>query len=317
MPRSTSVLRRYDCPGGSQTSTPTAAAALEDALGRVGSFTANNGTGLLVTSTRPRRLLRTTSRPSPAPPPDGARPPAPADSGHIRRAADVPGPSGRRRDLRQPPPGRRDRGPGAERARLALVEPAARHHVAWGLEALDLLVRRSGGHPYYVQLFGWHSWEAAQGAPTITLAHAKAGLASARAELVGQYEAAWARLRPQERDYLAAVATLGGPSGAGVEEVAQALGKEPRQLAVARDRLVHKHGLLEVPERAKVCFVDGEMADWVAGRPDGASTTAIVHKGPARSEGQARGRPRSSPSRDAQLSQRRRPSGERPKDLGR
>ncbi len=168
-----------------------------------------------------------------------------------------------------------------------------------------------------MQLFGWHAWEAAQGEPTITLAHARAGLASARAELTSQYEADWARLRPQERDYLAAVATEGGPSAAGVEEVAQALGKEPRQLAVARDRLVHKHGLLEVPERAKVCFVDGEMADWVAGRPDGATTTAIVQKGPARSEGQARGRPQSSPSRDAQLSRRRRPRAERPKDLGR
>ena len=40
-------------------------------------------------------------------------------------------------------------------ARLALVEPAARRHVAWEDEALSLLVRRSAGHPYYVQLFGW------------------------------------------------------------------------------------------------------------------------------------------------------------------
>ncbi len=61
-------------------------------------------------------------------------------------------------------------------ARLALVEPAARRHVAWEDDALGLLVRRSGGHPYYVQLFGWHAWEAAQGEATITLAHAKAGL---------------------------------------------------------------------------------------------------------------------------------------------
>ena len=70
-------------------------------------------------------------------------------------------------------------------ARLALVEPAARRHVAWEDDALGLLVRRSGGHPYYVQLFGWHAWEAAQGEATITLAHAKAGLKSARAELAG------------------------------------------------------------------------------------------------------------------------------------
>jgi hypothetical protein len=48
-------------------------------------------------------------------------------------------------------------------ARLALVEPAARRHVAWEPDGLDFLVRRSGGHPYYLQLFGWHAWEAAQG----------------------------------------------------------------------------------------------------------------------------------------------------------
>ena len=165
-------------------------------------------------------------------------------------------------------------------ARLALVEPAARRHVAWEDEALGLLVRRSSGHPYYVQLFGWHAWEAAQGEATITLAHAKAGLTSARAELAGQYEVTWGRLRPQERDYLAAVASLAGTGGAGVEEVAKVLGKEPKQLAVARDRLVHMHGLLEVPERAQVRFVDAEMAEWVAERRDGPSSTTAVQRGP-------------------------------------
>jgi hypothetical protein len=43
--------------------------------------------------------------------------------------------------------------------------------------------------PYYVQLFDWHPWEAAQGESTITLAHAKAGLKSARPDLAGQNEA--------------------------------------------------------------------------------------------------------------------------------
>ena len=291
---------------------------MEDALGRVGSFAAAHGTGLLITideaqAAAPDDLSAVARAPSRRWSPAGSSPSRSYSVG-CRRSGTVwpaPGPT--------PAASRSTRSGTLEpsAARLALVEPAARHHVAWEPEALDLLVRRSGGQPYYVQLFGWHAWEAAQGEPTITLAHAKAGLASARAELVGQYEAAWARLRPQERDYLAAMATLGGPGGAGVEEVAQAMGKEPRQLAVARDRLVHKHGLLEVPERAKVCFVDGEMADWVAGRPDGTSTTAIVHKGPTPLQVQARDRSRSSPSRDEQLSQRRRPSGKRPKDLGR
>ena len=202
-------------------------------------------------------------------------------------------------------------------ARLALVEPAARRHVAWEDDALGLLVRRSGGHPYYVQLFGWHAWEAAQGDNTISLAHAKAGLKTARAELAGQYEATWAHLRPQERDYLAAVASLAGKGGAGVEEVAKVLGKGPKQLAVARDRLVHMHGHLEVPERAQVRFVDAEMAEWVAERPDGTSTAMPVQKGPARSASQYRGRSSSSPSQEAQKSGRRRRGAERPRGPGR
>ena len=245
---------------------PSAAAAFEDTLGRVGGFATDHGTGLLITideaqsvplddlSAIARGLQTVVAR-------------------RLQAVAVIFGGLPTFREAlagagtyasRLPVDELGDLEPSA--ARLALVEPAARRHVAWEPEGLDLLVRRSGGHPYYVQLFGWHAWEAAQGEPSITLAHAKAGLASARAELGGQYDAAWARLRPQERDYLVAVATLGGPGGAGVEEVATALGKEPRQLAVARDRLVHKHGLLEVPERAKVGFVDAEMADWVARR---------------------------------------------------
>jgi hypothetical protein len=170
--------------------------------------------------------------------------------------------------------------------------------------------RSSGGHPYYVQLFGWHTWEAAQGEATITLAHAEAGLKSARAELAGQYEVTWGRLRRQERDYLAAVASLAGSGGAGVEQVAKVLGKEPKQLAVARDRHVHMHGLLEAPERAQVRFVDAEMAEWVAERPSSTSTATAVQKGPVPSAG--RGRPSSSPSQEVELSGRRRRGTERP-----
>ncbi len=232
-------------------STGSAAAAFENAVGLVGGFAARHGTGLLLTV-------------------DEAQMAAPEDLSAVARALQTV--VARRL---QPVavvfsglPTFRERLAGAgtyasrlpveelgnlepSAARLALVEPAARRHVAWEDDALSLLVRRSGGHPYYVQLFGWHAWEVAQGEATITLAHAKAGLAAARAELAGQYEVTWGRLRPQERDYLAAVASLAGAGGAGVEEVAKVLGKEPKQLAVARDRLVHKHELLEVPGRAR------------------------------------------------------------------
>ncbi len=276
--------------------TGTAAAAFEDALGRVGSFAALHGTGLLVTvdeaQMAPQEDLSALLRALQTVVARRLQPVAVVFSGLSSFRDRLAGAGSYASRL--PVEELCNLEPSA--ARLALVEPAARRHVAWENDAVGLLVRRSGGHPYYVQLFGWHAWEAAQGEAMITLAHAKAGLRSARAELAGQYEVTWGNLRPQERDYLAAVASLAGAGGAGVEEVAKALGKEPKQLAVAHDRLVHMHGLLEVPERAQVRYVDAEMAEWVAEHSEGLSTTTAVQRGPAPPARQGRRRPASSPS---------------------
>ena len=301
------------------------AAAFEDALSRVGSFAAAHGTGLLVTvdeaQAAPEEDLSALARALQTVVARRLQPIAVVFSGlpSFRERLAGAGTYANRLPVEEVG----SLGPSA--ARLALVEPAARRHVAWEDEALDLLVRRSAGHPYYVQLFGWHAWEAAQkeaaqGEATITLAHAKAGLASARSELAGQYEATWARLRPQERAYLAAVAALAGAGSAGIDEVAKALGKEPKQLAVARDRLLHMHGLLEVPERAKVRFADAEMAGWAARRPEAQMAGSdereeLSPPAPARSAGQA---PRKgAPSKDAEAARHRRAGPERPRDLGR
>ena len=202
-------------------------------------------------------------------------------------------------------------------ARLALVEPAARRHVAWEPEALDLLVRRSGGHPYYVQLFGWHAWEAApKGSPPSPWRTPRLG---------------W----PQPEPNLGAIRRRLGTSAAPnattwwlwppwAARAAPGSRKWPRRWAKSQGSWrwpatgsCTSTGCWRFPERAKVGFVDAEMADWVARRPDSTSTTAIVHKGPAPSGGQGRGRPSTSPFRDAQPSGRRRPSANRPKDLGR
>jgi AAA ATPase domain len=296
------------------------AAAFEDALGRVGAFAAAHGTGLLLTvdeaQAAPEEDLSALARALQTVVARRLQPVAVVFSGLPTFRERLAGAGTYASRLPVEEVGSLD----ATAARLALVGPAARRHVAWEDEALGLLVRRSAGHPYYLQLFGWHAWEAAQGEATITLAHARAGLASARAELAGQYETTWARLRPQERDYLAAVAALASAGSAGIDEVAKALGKEPKQLAVARDRLVHMHGLLEVPERAKLRFTDAEMADWAARRPDGARVAGSEEReglppAPARSAGQA---PRKgAPSKEMEAARRRRASAERPRGSGR
>jgi hypothetical protein len=306
------------------------AAAFEDALARVGAFAAAHHTGLLVTvdeaQAAPEEDLSALARALQTVVARRLQPVAVVFGGLPTFRERLAGAGTYASRLPVEEVGNLD----SSAARLALVGPAARRHVAWEDEALDLLVRHSGGHPYYLQLFGWHAWEAAQGKTAegraaqgeaiITISHAKAGLASARSELAGQYEATWARLRPQERAYLAAVAGLAGAGSAGIDEVAKALGKEPKQLAVARDRLLHMHGLLGVPERAKVRFADAEMAAWAARRPEAQMAGSdereeLSPPAPARSAAQA---PRkATPSKDAEAARRRRAGAERPRGLGR
>jgi hypothetical protein len=149
-------------------------------------------------------------------------------------------------------------------SRTALELPSRLDGVDWQGPALDLVVERSGGHPYYLQLFGFHCWEAAQKeqATTITTAHAEAGLQAGRAQLDGEFATTWAKLRPEERRYLTATAHIGGRNQAAVGQIAHLLGKTPKALSVARSRLINDLGLLDAPEHGQVRFVSGEMADW-------------------------------------------------------
>ncbi len=148
---------------GHNPGTGSAAAAFEDALGRVGSFAAGHGTGLLVTvdeaQMAPQENVSAVARALQTVVARRLQPVAVVFSGTQTFRDRLAGAG--TYASRLPVEELGDLEPSA--ARLALVEPAARRHVAWEDEALGLLVRRSGGHPYYVQLFGWHAWEAPRG----------------------------------------------------------------------------------------------------------------------------------------------------------
>ena len=303
---------------GHNAGTGNAAAAFEDALGRVGSFAAGHGTGLLVTvdeaQMAPQEDLSAVARALQTVVARRLQPVAVVFGGLETFRDRLAGAGTYASRLPVEELGNLE--PSA--ARLALVEPAARRHVAWEDEALGLLVRRSGGHPYYVQLFGWHAWEAAQGEATITLAHAKAGLRSARAELAGQYEATWGNLRPQERDYLAAVASLAGTgrrrgrgSGQGARQRAETAGRGPRP-ALAQARALGGTGAGPGPLRRRR---DGRVG---GGAPRRHFVDRRLWRGGRRPRPvRAVAGPASSPSQDAELSGRRRPSAERPRGPGR
>ena len=56
-----------------------------------------------------------------------------------------------------------------EETRLALLEPASAHGVAWSKDALDVVATAAGGYPYFVQVGGERAWRSAHGAATIEL----------------------------------------------------------------------------------------------------------------------------------------------------
>jgi hypothetical protein len=127
--------------------TGSAAAAFEDALGRVGSFAARHGTGLLVTvdeaQIAPQEDLSAVARALQTVVARRLQPVAVVFGGlqTFRERLAGAGTYASRLPVEE----LANLEPSA--ARLALVEPAARRHVAWEDEALGLLVRRSVVHP--------------------------------------------------------------------------------------------------------------------------------------------------------------------------
>ena len=73
-------------------------------------------------------------------------------------------------------------------AETALREPARHSGRAFHEDALALLVEESQGYPYFIQLLGLESWNAAAGAGTITLASVKKALLSTRVVIDEFYE---------------------------------------------------------------------------------------------------------------------------------
>ncbi|MGY1856118.1 AAA family ATPase [Modestobacter sp. SYSU DS0290] len=142
--------------------------------------------------------------------------------------------------------------PAADRALLA---PAEREDVTFEPEALDALYAAADGYPYFVQAYGKVTWDVAASSP-VTAADVAMAAPAAEAELaVGFFGSRYDRATPAEREYMHAMAELGGPSGSPVAtaEVAAALGRKPASLSPARDSLIKK-GLVYSAERGQIAF---------------------------------------------------------------
>jgi hypothetical protein len=151
----------------------------------------------------------------------------------------------------------------------ALLAPAEREEVTFDPEALDALYAAADGYPYFVQAYGKVTWDLAASSP-ITAADVAMAAPVAETELaVGFFGSRYDRATPAEREYMHAMAELGGSVGSAVStsEVAVSLGRKPASLSPARDSLIKK-GLVYSAERGQIAFTVPHFGRYLLSHPD-------------------------------------------------
>lgn len=143
----------------------------------------------------------------------------------------------------------------------ALEEPARSLGVTWQEDAAAQVFDLTEGYPFFLQEYGRVIWRLAAG-DSITTRDVKAAKPVALEYLDENFFSQRVGKLPRaERAYMSTIASLGdGPQRTG--QIAAALGKDPQDLSVVRDRLI-KASLLYAPRRGEVDFTVPLCADYI------------------------------------------------------
>ena len=139
-----------------------------------------------------------------------------------------------------------------EDAKTAIAKPALDEGVKVDGPALDAIAERTQGYPCFLQEWGKHLWDVAEGSP-ITISSVEAASEQAIASLDENFFLVrFDRLTPAEKRYLRAMAQLGaGPHRSG--DIAKALDRPVTSLAPTRSQLINK-GMVWSPSHGDTAF---------------------------------------------------------------
>jgi hypothetical protein len=137
-------------------------------------------------------------------------------------------------------------------ARQAISRPAQTAGVDYTDAALDRIMEKTRGYPYFIQEWGKHCWDVATTSP-ITLEDVdKASRATVAALDASFFRVRFDRLSPGEKRYLRAMAELGfGPHRSG--DISQALNRQVTALGPTRSSLIKK-GMIWSPNYGDTAF---------------------------------------------------------------
>ncbi len=139
-----------------------------------------------------------------------------------------------------------------DEARLAILKPAHDEGVEFTAGAIESIIEKTHGYPYFLQEWGKHSWDVAQKSP-INLHDVTLASIQAVADLDESFfRVRFDRLTPAEKKYLRAMAELGpGPHRSG--DIAAMVGRAVSTLAPLRQSLIVK-GMLWSPNHGDTAF---------------------------------------------------------------
>lgn len=139
-----------------------------------------------------------------------------------------------------------------EDAEAAIVNPARELGVEYQSGAVDLILEKTKGYPYFLQEWGSHAWKVADASPITTQDVDDASDLAVAALDESFFRVRFDRLTPSEKRYLRAMAELGpGPHRSG--DIAHVLGRKVTSLAPVRSKLIRK-GMVWSPSHGDTGF---------------------------------------------------------------
>lgn len=146
-------------------------------------------------------------------------------------------------------------------AKTAIRQPVEDEGEHISDDALDEILNKTQGYPYFLQEWGYQCWNIAQG-QQIEVADASQAAEEATRRLDdGFFKVRFDRLTPKEREYVIAMAQLGaGPYRS--SDIAAALGETPQSLGPRRAQIISK-GMIYSPSHGDIAFTVPMFNDYL------------------------------------------------------
>jgi hypothetical protein len=137
-------------------------------------------------------------------------------------------------------------------AAKALREPARQSGVEFNDDALREVYRLTRGYPYFIQEWGYQSWNTADTSPITVQIVVKSSETVTRRLDSNFFRVRFDRLTPSEKNFLRAMAHL-GPGNQRTGDIAAALGVQVKGIGPVRSKLIKK-GMIYSPAHGDMAF---------------------------------------------------------------